>query len=173
MLAALATTMDMHLLPFVEDAVQRAMVFTGKDVKEAAFALSGSLRSVFLRLRRQEHASRYPTAGALELELRGQIARLGPYSAAYAVKEVETALFEGGEAMAELNLLEDEGASSRPFRCGVRTPSARSRARCAVRTRRRQSRDRAPCACHGGNSRRLDAADLHPWAVVHVRWVPG
>lgn len=50
-----------------------------------------------------------PTAAALELELRGQLARLGPYSAADAVKEVETALFEGGEAMEELNLLEDEG----------------------------------------------------------------
>ncbi|MBZ4375139.1 protein kinase [Corallococcus sp. AS-1-6] len=108
-LAALATTMDMHLPPVVEDAVQRAMVFSGKDVKEAAFGLSTSLRSVFLRLLCREPASRYPTAAALELELRGQLARLGPYSAADAVKEVETALFEGGEALEELNVLEDEG----------------------------------------------------------------
>ncbi|MFB1482805.1 serine/threonine protein kinase [Corallococcus sp. RDP092CA] len=108
-LAALATTMELHLPPFVEDAIRHAMTYRAKDVASATFGLSQLLRTVFHRLLCREPASRFATAAALEVALRAQLAQRGGYGATEAVKEVEAALFEGGEALEELDLMEDEG----------------------------------------------------------------
>ncbi|MFB1483354.1 serine/threonine protein kinase, partial [Corallococcus sp. RDP092CA] len=98
-----------HPLPFMEDMLRCAMAYRVEDVKAAACGLSKPLRTVFLRLLSRNPASRYPTAAALEVELRAQLARLGPYSGADAVKEVQEAMMEGGEELEELDLMEDEG----------------------------------------------------------------
>ncbi|TSC20320.1 protein kinase [Corallococcus sp. Z5C101001] len=108
-LAALATTMDLHLPPFVEEAIQHAMTYRVKDVASATFGLSQALRSVFHRLLYREPASRFATAAALEVALRAQLAQKGAYGATNAVNEVEAALLEGGESLEELSLMEDEG----------------------------------------------------------------
>ncbi|MFB1483480.1 hypothetical protein [Corallococcus sp. RDP092CA] len=49
-LAALATTMELHLPPFVEDAIRHAMTYRAKEVASATFGLSQLLRTVFHRL---------------------------------------------------------------------------------------------------------------------------
>ncbi|MFB1484194.1 serine/threonine protein kinase [Corallococcus sp. RDP092CA] len=104
-----ALAMGAHPLPFMEDMLRCAMAYRVEDVKAAACGLSKPLRTVFLRLLSRNPASRYPTAAALEVELRAQLARLGPYSGADAVKEVQEAMMEGGEELEELDLMEDEG----------------------------------------------------------------
>ncbi|WP_223643017.1 protein kinase [Corallococcus sp. EGB] len=104
-----ALSMGAHPPPFMEDALRCAMAYRVEDVKEAAFGLSKSLRTVFLRLLSRNPSSRFATAAALEVELRAQLARLGPFTGADAVKEVQVAMLEGGEALEELNLVEDEG----------------------------------------------------------------
>ena len=115
LLTAMVTAMEVHLPPFVEDAIRHAMTFRVKDLASATFGLSKALRTVFHKLVRREKALRFATAAALELELRALLAMRGPYDGADAVKEVQQALLEGGEALEELDLLEDEGGISPAF----------------------------------------------------------
>ncbi|NPC76189.1 hypothetical protein HPP05_41345 [Corallococcus exiguus] len=101
----------------MEDAVRHAMAFRVKDVERATFGLSKPLRTLLHKLLRREKGARLATAAELEAELRAQLASRGPYSGADAVREVQQALLEGGEALEELDLLEeDEGGITPAFR---------------------------------------------------------
>ncbi|RKG65598.1 hypothetical protein D7V88_41765 [Corallococcus terminator] len=115
-LAATVTVMEVPQPPIVEDAIRHAMAFRVKDVERATSGLSKPLRTLLHKLLRREKGERFSTAAELEAELRAQLASRGPYSAADAVKEVQQALLEGGEALEELDLLEeDEGGISPAF----------------------------------------------------------
>ncbi|RYZ43257.1 MAG: serine/threonine protein kinase [Myxococcaceae bacterium] len=109
-LAASVTVMEVPQPAIVEDAVRHAMAFRVKDVERATFGLSKPLRTLLHKLLRREKGARLATAAELEAELRALLTKMGPYSGADAVKEVQQALVEGGEALEELDLLEeDEG----------------------------------------------------------------
>jgi eukaryotic-like serine/threonine-protein kinase len=112
-LAASVTVMEVPQPAFVEDAVRHAMSFRVKDVSKATFGLSKPLRSLLHQVLRRQKEARPETAAELESKLRALLASRGPYSGADAVKEVQQALLEGGEALEELDLLEeDEGGIS-------------------------------------------------------------
>ena len=93
----------------VEDAIWCAMVYRPQDIGRAAFGVSKPLRALFYKLLRRRPSDRFASAAELEVALRTRLSQLAPYGADDAVKEVEQALFEAGEAMEELTLMDDEG----------------------------------------------------------------
>ncbi|QQR47420.1 protein kinase [Myxococcus xanthus] len=108
-LHASITSMETGLPPFMEDAIWCAMVYRTKDIARAAFGVSKPLRAIFYKLLRRRPSDRFKSAAELETALRARLTQLGPYGADDAVKEVQQALFDAGEALEELDLMDDEG----------------------------------------------------------------
>jgi len=108
-LHASITNMETGQPLYVEDAIWCAMVYRAQDIGRAAFGVSKQLRALFYKLLRRRPAERFQSAAELEAAARARLGQLGPYGAADAVNEVQQALFEAGEALEELNLLDDEG----------------------------------------------------------------
>ncbi len=113
-LAASVASMVTELPQYVEDAVCCAMAYRSKDVERAADGLSVPLRNILHTLLQRNPAARFATAAELENMLRTALARFGPYGAEEAVWEVQMALVEAGERLAELELPGDEGGITIP-----------------------------------------------------------
>jgi serine/threonine protein kinase len=72
-----------------EDCILRAATFAPQDVDELTQPLAQPLRSIIRRLLQRKPEERYPSAAALEVELRAGLASLGaPYGASEALEEV-------------------------------------------------------------------------------------
>ena len=72
-----------------EDCILRAATFTPQDVEELTQPLAQPLRSIISRLIQRRPEERYPSAAALEADLRASLASLGaPYKAKDALEEV-------------------------------------------------------------------------------------
>ncbi|WP_163779724.1 serine/threonine protein kinase [Myxococcus vastator] len=108
-LRASITLMETGQPLHVEDAIWCAMVYRAPDIGRAAFGVSKHLRAIFYTLLRRKPADRIPSAAELETAIRAQLSQVGPYGAEDAVKEVQRALLEAGEALEELSLVDDEG----------------------------------------------------------------
>ena len=73
----------------VDDYILRAATYTAEDVEEITRALFPPLRSILRTLLQRRPEERYPSAAALEEELRKGLTALGaPYGAAEAIAEV-------------------------------------------------------------------------------------
>lgn len=73
----------------VDDYILRAATYTAQDVEEMTEEISPPLRSILRTLLQRRPEDRYPTAAALEAELRKGLAALGaPYGGAEALAEV-------------------------------------------------------------------------------------
>jgi len=88
-LDATMTAMEADLPAHAEDCILRAATFDPEDVKEITAPLPPPLRSIIRRLLQRKPEDRYPSAAALEADLRAGLATLG---ASYGAKE---ALEEG------------------------------------------------------------------------------
>ncbi len=87
--AAHATATLAELPGHVEDSVLRSATYTAQDVEQLTEAVHPPLRSILRVLLQRRPEERYPSAAALEVELRGGLATLGaPYGAAEAIAEV-------------------------------------------------------------------------------------
>jgi serine/threonine protein kinase len=92
-LDAAITAMETELPGHAEDCILRAATFTAKEVDELTEPLAHPLRSIIRRLLQREPAERYPSAAALEADLRAGLASLGaPYGAKEALEEVLVSL---------------------------------------------------------------------------------
>jgi serine/threonine protein kinase len=87
-LGAVVTSMEEDLPDHAEDCILRAATFAPHDVEEITESIAPPLRSILRRLLRRKPEERYPSAAALETELRAGLAALGaPYGAAEALEE--------------------------------------------------------------------------------------
>lgn len=87
-LEAAITAMAADLPAHAEDCILRAATFTPQDVEELTGQLQPPLRSIIRRLLQRKPEDRYPSAAALEADLRAGLASLGtPYGAAEALEE--------------------------------------------------------------------------------------
>jgi serine/threonine-protein kinase len=87
--AALTTATVAKLPEEVDDYILRAATYTAQDVEELTEGIFPPLRSILRRLLKRRPEDRYPSAEALEEELREGLASLGaPYGAAEAIAEV-------------------------------------------------------------------------------------
>jgi eukaryotic-like serine/threonine-protein kinase len=92
-LDAAYTAMEADLPDHAEDCILRAATFTPRDVDEITKPLAHPLRSIIRKLIQRKPEDRYPSAAALEADLREGLASLGaPYGAAEAIEEVFSAL---------------------------------------------------------------------------------
>jgi hypothetical protein len=88
-LDAARTALEADLPAHAEDCILRAATFTPQDVDELTEPLAPPLRSIIRKLIQRKPEDRYPSAAALEAELREGLAALGaPYGATEALKEV-------------------------------------------------------------------------------------
>jgi serine/threonine protein kinase len=82
---AMADDLPIH----AEDCILRAATFTPQDVDELTQPLAQPLRSIIRGLIQRKPEARYPSAAALEADLRAGLASLGaPYGAKEALEEV-------------------------------------------------------------------------------------
>ncbi|MCP3102790.1 hypothetical protein LZ198_28330, partial [Myxococcus sp. K15C18031901] len=109
LLAATEVSIDAGLTSIAEDAIHWAMAFRPDDVELALLGLSQPLCAILRKLLLRKQWERFETAIELEAALRARLAELGPYTATDAVREVEQGLSDAGDAMEELNLMDDEG----------------------------------------------------------------
>jgi serine/threonine-protein kinase len=85
--AAIAAT-EADLPDYAEDCILRAATFAPQDVGQLTAPLSRPLRSILRRLLQRKPEDRYPSAAALEAELREGLSALGtPYGAREALEE--------------------------------------------------------------------------------------
>jgi eukaryotic-like serine/threonine-protein kinase len=85
---ATMTAMEADLPEHAEDCILRAATFDPQDVEELTEPIPLPLRSILRRLLTRKPEDRYPSAAALEAELRAGLAALGaPYGAAEALEE--------------------------------------------------------------------------------------
>jgi|GEM_PF-4205384 len=77
--------------PKATDATEEAP-FRSADVEQAAQGLSVPLRDILHTMLRRSPAERFGTAAELEVVLRAQLARLGPYAREDALGEIQQAL---------------------------------------------------------------------------------
>lgn len=108
-LKATVRSMDAGLAPVAEDAIHWAMAYRPEDVDAAAQGLPNQLHVVLHWLLQRNPSLRFETASELERVLRVRLAELAPYGPSDAVREVEQALHEAGDALEELNIKDDEG----------------------------------------------------------------
>jgi hypothetical protein len=102
-LAAHATATLARLPEQVDDYILRAATYSAQDVEELTEAVFPPLRSILRVLLQRSPADRYPSAAALEEELRKGLAAWGaPYGAA-------EALAEGRSLSAQARLRTDAG----------------------------------------------------------------
>jgi serine/threonine protein kinase len=88
-LDAARTALEADLPAHAEDCILRAATFTPQDVDELTEPLAPPLRSIIRKLIQRKPEDRYPSAAALEAELREGLAALGaPYGATEALEEV-------------------------------------------------------------------------------------
>ncbi|NMO13887.1 serine/threonine protein kinase [Pyxidicoccus fallax] len=123
-LAASVASMVTELPPSAEDAIWCAMSYRSEDVERAAAGLSVPLRDILHTLLRRNPAERFATAAELEAVLRTALARFGAYGGEEAVREVQLALVESGERLAELELPGGEGGISLPLGINLGGPDA-------------------------------------------------
>ncbi|MBN1209175.1 MAG: protein kinase [Myxococcaceae bacterium] len=87
-LAATMTAMEADLPEHAEDCILRAATFDPRDVEEITQPIPLPLRSILRRLLTRKPEERYPSAAALEADLRAGLARPGaPYGAREALEE--------------------------------------------------------------------------------------
>ncbi|WIG94170.1 protein kinase [Myxococcus sp. SDU36] len=103
-----------ELPDFAEDAIWCAMAFRSGDVEQAARGLSIPLRDILHTMLRRSPAERFGTATELEVLLRTQLARLGPYSREDALKEIQRALADASEGLWDFEVPSDEGGITPP-----------------------------------------------------------
>jgi serine/threonine-protein kinase len=113
-LAASVVSLVTELPQYVEDAVWCAMAYRSEDVERAATGLSVPLRDILHTLLQRNPAARFSSAAELEEMLRRALARFGSYGGEDAVREVQLALVDAGERLAELELPGDEGGITIP-----------------------------------------------------------
>ncbi|HYI01796.1 serine/threonine-protein kinase, partial [Hyalangium sp.] len=88
-LDASMTAMEADLPDHAEDCILRAATFTAQDVEAITQPIAQPLRSIIRRLIQRKPDERYPSAAALEKDLRAGLAALGaPYGAPDALEEV-------------------------------------------------------------------------------------
>ncbi len=88
-LHAFMTAMEADLPDHTEDCILRAATFTPQDVDEITEPLAHPLRSIIRRLLQRKPEDRYPSAAALEADLREGLSSLGtPYGATEALEAV-------------------------------------------------------------------------------------
>lgn len=88
-LGAALTALEADLPGHAEDCILRAATFTPRDVEELTQPLAPPLRSILRGLLQRKPGDRYPSAAALEAELRAGLAASGtPYGAPDALEEV-------------------------------------------------------------------------------------
>ena len=109
LLSATEINIDAGLTSVAEDAICWAMAYRPDDVELALLGLSEPLSAILRKLLQRKQWERFATADELEAALRARLAELGPFTPADAVKEVEQALSDAGEAMEAMNLMDDEG----------------------------------------------------------------
>jgi serine/threonine-protein kinase len=96
-LGASFTAMEANLPEHAEDCILRAATFAPWEVEALTQPLAEPLRSIIRRLLQRQPEDRYPSAAALEADLRAGLAALGaPYGAREALDEVLSSLTEGG-----------------------------------------------------------------------------
>jgi serine/threonine-protein kinase len=89
--AAIAAT-EAELPDYAEDCILRAATFAPRDVEELTATVPRPLRSILRRLLQRKPADRYPSAAALEAELREGLSMLGtPYGAREVLEEGSSA----------------------------------------------------------------------------------
>ncbi|NTX41745.1 hypothetical protein HUA78_45740 [Myxococcus sp. CA033] len=108
-LKATVRSMDAGLTSVAEDAICWAMAYRPLDVDVAVLGVPEPLRAILRKLFHRKPSDRFETADDLEGALRIRLDDLGPYGPDDAVNEVQQALTDAGDAMEELNLLDDEG----------------------------------------------------------------
>ncbi|NVJ26877.1 protein kinase [Myxococcus sp. AM011] len=108
-LKAAVRNMDAGLSSVAEDAIHWSMAYRPEDVDAAMQGLPDRLSTILGWLLQRSPATRFGTASELERVLRVRLAELPPFGPKDAVKEVEQALTDAGDALEELNLLDDEG----------------------------------------------------------------
>lgn len=101
--------METGLPSFMEDALWCAMAYRPRDLARATAGVSQPLRAILHKLLRRRPSDRFESAAELESALRARLAELEPFGPADAVKEIQQALLDAGEALEELDLLDDEG----------------------------------------------------------------
>jgi serine/threonine protein kinase len=85
---ATITAMEVDLPEHAEDCILRAATFDPEDVEEITEPIPPPLRSILHRLLQRKPEARYPSAAALEAELRAGLATLGaPYGARETLEE--------------------------------------------------------------------------------------
>jgi len=92
-LGAAMTAMEAQLPGHAEDCILRAATLSPRDVDELTQPLAHPLRSIVRKLLQRKPEDRYPSAAALEADLREGLAALGaPYGAPEALEEVLSSL---------------------------------------------------------------------------------
>jgi serine/threonine protein kinase len=82
-------TLGADLPDHAEECILRAAAFTPREVEELTQPLAPPLRSIVRGLLQRKPEDRYPSAAALEVDLRKGLAELGaPYGAPEALEEV-------------------------------------------------------------------------------------
>ncbi|QDE81857.1 serine/threonine protein kinase [Myxococcus xanthus] len=107
-----------ELPDFAEDAIWCAMAFRSDDVEQAARGLSVPLRDILHTMLRRSPAERFGTAAELEVILRAQLARLGPYTREDALGEIQRALADASEGLWDFEVPSDEGGITPPVPTG-------------------------------------------------------
>jgi len=96
-LGAAMVALEAELPEHAEDCILRAATFTPRDVEELTQLLPQPLRAILRRVLQRKPEERYPSAAALEAELREGLAALGsPYGAREALEEVLHSLIGAG-----------------------------------------------------------------------------
>ncbi len=109
-LDAAITAMEADLPDHADDCILRAATFTPRDVDEITEPLAHPLRSIIRKLLQRKPEDRYPSAAALEADLREGLASLGaPYGAAEAIEEVFSALAGASMSRRVLGPTNEEG----------------------------------------------------------------
>jgi serine/threonine-protein kinase len=88
-LSAQLTALEAQLPDEVDDYILRAATYAPQDVEELTEELSPALRTILRKLLQQRPEDRYPSAEALEADLRAGLAELGgAYGATEANEEI-------------------------------------------------------------------------------------
>jgi serine/threonine protein kinase len=87
-LGATLVALEAELPDYAEDSILRAVTFTAREVEALTQPVPPPLRSILRRVLQRRPEDRYPSAAALEAELREGLASLaGPYGAREALAE--------------------------------------------------------------------------------------
>jgi serine/threonine protein kinase len=108
-LVAAASAAVAKLPDHAEDCILRAATFTPHEVEEVTQFLIPPVRSAIRGLLQRKPEDRYPSAAALEADLRAGLASLGaPYGAVEAIREIRTSLEEASASRQQLDATSEE-----------------------------------------------------------------